>query len=305
MTSRPVNYAAYVNPEAAHGAMSGKRVTVPVLLMLVAGGFMATHLLARSSLDRLQQNVFDMAAPAIELVQRPLDAARAQLGALSEWAAVRHDNEALRAENEKLKEWYQAALMLQSENKALRELLNVDSEQAQKFVTTRVIADGSSTYAKSLVVEGGRGAGILKGQGVISHEGLLGRVIESGTRTARILLLQDINSRIPVLVEGSNARAILAGTNQSMPVLDHLAGDAKIAAGQRVITSGLGGLFPYGIPVGETVMQSDGHIAVALYAAPERTQHVQVVDYGIKPLLGDTSFSAASVESGADDAEPN
>ncbi len=305
MTSHHINYAAYVTPEGTNTGTLRKRISLPVLLMATAASLMAAHLLARPTLDRLQQDAFDMAAPAIELAQKPIDAMRARIGSLAEWAFLRQDNDALRAENEKLKEWYQAALMLQSENKALRDLLNVDSEQAKKFVTTRVIADGSSTYAKSLVVEGGRDAGILKGQGVISHEGLLGRVIEAGSRTARVLLLQDINSRIPVLVEGSNARAILAGTNQSMPTLDHLAADSKILNGQRVITSGLGGLFPYGIPVGEAVVQSDGSVSVALYASPERSQHVQVVDYGIKPLLGDTTFSAASVASEIDSTEPN
>lgn len=266
---------------------------------------MGAHLLARPSLDRLQQSVFDVASPVIDLAQKPLDALHDRFAALAEWATIRKDNDALRVENEKLKEWYQAALMLQSENKALRDLLNVDRQDAHNFITTRVIADGSSTYAKSLVIEGGRDAGVLKGQGVVSREGLLGRVIESGSRTARVLLLEDINSRIPVLVEGSNERAILAGTNGATPVLDHLAADNKIIGGQRVITSGLGGLFPFGIPVGETMVNADGSVGVHLYAAPERSQHVQVVDYGIKPLLSDPIFSSTAAASDADLFEPN
>lgn len=270
--------------------------------MVAAGALMGAHLLARPSLDRLQQSVFDVASPIIDMAQKPIDALHERFDVIARWAAIRKDNERLSAENEKLKEWYQAALMLQSENKALRDLLNVDSEQAKNFITTRVLADGTSTYAKSLVIEGGRDAGVVKGQGVVSREGLLGRVIESGTRTARVLLLQDINSRIPVLVEGANERAILAGTNGAEPTLDHLAADNKIAAGQRVITSGLGGLFPFGIPVGETVMNDDGSVGVHLYAAPERSQHVQVVDYGIKPLLADPIFSSTAA---ASDIEPN
>jgi rod shape-determining protein MreC len=268
--------------------------------MILAGALMSVHLLARPSLDRLQQSVFDIASPLIDLAQKPLDALETRIAAIGAWASIRDDNDALRAENEKLKEWYQAALMLQSENKALRDLLNVERDDAQSFVTTRVLADGSSTYAKSLVIEGGRDSGILKGQGVVSHEGLLGRIIETGSRTARVLLLQDINSRIPVLVEGSNERAILAGTNGAMPVLDHLASNHHVVPGQRVITSGLGGLFPFGIPVGETVANNDGSVGVQLYAAPERSQHVQVVDYGIKPLLSDPIFSSTAAASDLD-----
>lgn len=305
VTHNHINYAAYASADAGIAGSGRRRFTLPLLLMAGAAGLMMAHMAARPSLDHVQQALFDLAAPAIAAAQKPIDAVRDRVGSVAEWVALRHDNDSLRAENEKLKEWYQAALMLQSENKALRDLLNVDNPQAKNFITTRVIADASSTYAKSLVVEGGRASGVTKGQGVVSHEGLLGRVIEAGARTARVLLLQDINSRIPVLVEGSNARAILAGTNGAMPALDHLAADSKIAAGQRVITSGLGGLFPYGIPVGETVLNSDGSVSVALYAAPDRSQHVQVVDYGIKPLLGDSAFSAATAETGFDAAEPN
>lgn len=305
MTSHHINYAAYVSPEGVAGK-GRRRFSLPLVLMVAAGALMAAHVVARPTLDRLQQVVFDVAAPVISAAQKPIDEVQDRFDALAAWATIRHENEALKAENEKLKEWYQAALMLESENKALRDLLNVDSEQAEKFVTTRVIADGSSAYAKSLVIEGGRTSGIFKGQGVVSHEGLIGRVIESGSRTARVLLLQDINSRIPVLVEGSNERAILAGTNGTMPTLDHLALDHKVASGQRVVTSGLGGLFPFGLPVGETVVNVDGSVGVKLYATSDRSQHVQVVDYGIKPLLNDPTYSSsASVETDVDAFEPN
>lgn len=305
MTGNRINYASYASSEVAVPAGFRKRFSIPTILMTTAAVLMAAHVMARPSLDKLQQSVFDVASPVIDLAQKPISALQDRFAALGEWASVRDDNEALRAENEKLKEWYQAALMLQSENKALRGLLNVDKDQAHNFITTRVLADGSSTYAKSLVIEGGHNAGVMKGQGVVSREGLLGRVIESGSRTSRVLLLQDINSRIPVLVEGSDERAILAGTNTATPALDHLASDNKVQPGQRVITSGLGGLFPYGIPVGETVKNADGSVAVRLYATPERSQHVQVVDYGIKPLLGDPIFSSTAAASDIDSFEPN
>lgn len=275
-------------------------------LMAAALALMTAQTLARPAFNGFQQKVFDLAAPVLDYAERPLSELRAATEALSEWATLRDENVALRAENEKLKAWYQSALMLESENKALRDLLNVDDSQAHKFITTRVIADGSSTYAKSLVVESGREAGVSKGEGVVSREGLLGRVIEAGSRTARVLLLQDINSRIPVVVEGSNERAILAGTNGAMPVLAHLADGNAVRAGQRVVTSGLGGLFPYGIPVGETVANADGSVGVALYASPERAQHVQVVDYGIRPLLSDPTYSAsASAGNDLGSYEPN
>lgn len=305
LTRGQIHYTAYLSPDAAKVAASKRRPNLSFLLIAAAAGLMTAHMLAKPTFDSLQQRIFDVAAPVLDLTAKPLAAMQDGFSRVGSLFTVNEDNEALRAENEKLKEWYQAALMLQSENKALRDLLNVERDDAKNFITTRVIADGSNTYAKSLVVEGGRDAGVIKGQGVMSREGLIGRVIESGSRTARILLLQDINSRIPVLVEGSNDRAILAGTNGAQPMLDHLDEGNDIAEGQRVITSGLGGLFPYGIPVGVTKKNEDGTISVQLFAAPERSQHVQIVDYGIKPLLGDPIFNSASVSPDTDLSEPN
>lgn len=303
---KPSHYTAYLSTDAAKKAAAKKQSRVPVVLMVLAGMLMVAHVVARPTLDRAQQRVLDVLAPALQMAAHPLGIAQDKIQDVWALVAVQHENQSLRAENEKLKEWYQAALMLQSENEALRSLLNVEVPGAKTFVTARVIADGSTSYAKSLVVEGGRDAGIIKGQGVVSREGLIGRVLESGTRTSRVLLLQDINSRIPVLVEGANVRAILAGTNREMPVLNHLNSEQYVPDGERVITSGIGGLFPYGIPVGVTVRQADGTVGVQLYAAPSRSQHVQVVDYGIKPLLGDPIFnSAAAYDAASDGAEAN
>ncbi len=127
----------------------------------------------------------------------------------------------------------------------------------------------------------GENSNLTKGQGVLSHEGLIGRVIETGAETSRVLLMSDVNSRIPVTIEGTKDRAVLAGTNNGDPVLDHLPETHQITAGLRVVTSGHGGVFPYGVPVGETVMGDNGEIMVRPYADANRASHVQIVDYGV------------------------
>lgn len=305
MTNKNSSYAAYMASDFSLARAPKRSKHAPMVCAVLAGGLMLGHLMARPSLDAMQQAVVDFMAPAFVVAQAPLMGIHQKIEALYAWSTVKDENEALRVENERLKAWYQAALMLQSENKALRDLLNVDRHDAQSFITTRVIADGSSSYARSLVIEGGRNGGILKGQGVLSHDGLIGRVIEAGVKTSRVLLLQDINSRIPVLIEGTEEKAILAGTNGPRPILDHVAANNTIKSGQRIITSGLGGLFPYGIPVGETIVNGDGTISVALFADPEQSQHIQVVDYGMRPLIGDPSISAASADRPQDNLEAN
>jgi rod shape-determining protein MreC len=178
-------------------------------------------------------------------------------------------------------EWYQPAHRLESENKALRDLLNMKEDAALEFHSGAIIGDTQTQYSQTILVKIGQNDGIDKGQGALTHEGLIGRVIESGDTTSRILLLSDINSRIPVTVEGTQDRAILAGRNAGDPVLDHLPEDHGIMAGQKIITSGHGGVFPYGVPVGETYMTDNNEIAVRPFASADRSSHVQVVNYGL------------------------
>jgi len=177
----------------------------------------------------------------------------------------------------RLRDWYQTALSLQAENESLQKILNLKLEPQQGFVTARIIADSSSAFARSLLVLVGDADGVESGQAVLAGDGLIGRVIESGRKSARVLLLTDINSRIPVLIQGTNQRAIMAGKNTDLPGLVHLPPDIEIEAGARVITSGHGGLFPYGLPIGEIVRDGDGRLAVQPYADLDRVQMVRIV----------------------------
>lgn len=208
---------------------------------------------------------------------------------------MQETNEQLARENQRLMEWYQTANRLNAENKALRDLLKMEVDNAISFQGGQVISDPSTQYSHTILVRLGRDNGLEKGQGVLSHEGLIGRVIDTQSETSRVLLMSDINSRIPVTIDGGKDRAILAGTNNNHPILDHLPNNHGIAAGQKVITSGHGGVFPYGVPVGETYLTDDNQIAVRPYANPEHASYVQVVDYGVP--AGSTSRSVASSSS--------
>jgi len=205
---------------------------------------------------------------------------------------MQENNEMLAAENDRLMEWFQTANRLEAENKALRELLNMKEENAVQYHSAKVISDAAPQYSHTILVRMGAADGLTKGQGVLSFEGLIGRVIETGETTSRVLLLSDVNSRIPVTVEGTQDRAILAGTNNGDPVLDHLPENHGVYEGQKVITSGHGGIFPYGVPVGETYRTANGEIAVRPFANPNRANHVQIVDYGVP--AGSATRSVAS-----------
>src|SRR5262249_48700346 len=160
-------------------------------------------------------------------------------------------------ENERLLNWQQTALKLASENRRLRELLKLTPDPAATFITARVIASSGGAYVRSLMVRAGSANGVARGQAAVAGEGLVGRVSEVGSRAARVILVTDLNSRVPVVVEGSQQRAMLTGDNSERPFLRYLDTSAQLKVGDRVVTSGQGGVFPPGLPVG-VVASLDG-----------------------------------------------
>ena len=234
----------------------------------------------------------DQTVVITEVVSKPIATITEKIQSVKLLLDVQSNNEMLMAENKKLLEWYQTANRLDAENKALRDLLKMNADEAVSYKSAKVISDASTQYSHTILVRSGQSDGLNKGQGVLSQEGLIGRIIETGNNTSRILLMSDVNSRIPVTVEGTQDRAILAGTNNGDPVLDHLPETHSVKVGQKIITSGHGGIFPYGVPVGETYVDSDGNMAVRPFADPNRANYVQIVDYGVP--AGSTSRATAS-----------
>ncbi len=232
----------------------------------------------------VRAGIMDVFAPALGAVGRPIQYATSLVRDVSGLSGLQADNMRLAEENVRLREWYQTALQLEAENKSLRDLLHVKMEPAQRYVTARVLADSSSTFAKSLIVDAGKDDGVEKGQAVISGEGVIGRVVEAGRRSARVLLVTDINSHLPVLIEDSRQQAILEGQNDLPPVLTHFPYDIEITEGARIVTSGDGGIFPPGLPIGR-VAREGGVYRVALFVQFDRLVHVRIVDVADDPNL--------------------
>ncbi len=255
------------------------------VFVIVALSLFSLSALNPAALETTRTRTADMFAPLLAAVNQPFYQASEYVRAVSGIAELQTENIRLEQENMRLRDWYQTALSLQSENKSLQELLNIKLAPQHSYITARVIADSGNAFAKSLLVLAGSRDGVESGQAVLAGDGLIGRVIESGQKTARILLLSDINSRIPVLIQGTNQRAILAGNNDDLPGLLHLPPEIEIEAGVRVVTSGHGGLFPYGLPVGQVVRTEEGALAVRPYASIDRVHMIRIVNKDEDPYL--------------------
>ena len=259
------------------------------LLVLMSVGLLAVSTFHPQALSGLRMNAADAAAPVLNIVSAPLQKAAIFVRDVTGLAALQAENARLLEENTKLREWYQTALLLEAENKSLRELMNVKLDTPHTYITARILSDSTNTFAKSLLVSAGRVDGVQKGQAVIAADGLIGRVVEAGERSARVLLITDMNSRVPVLVEGSRQHAIFAGQNDQKGTLVHLPPESKVSKGARVVTSGVGGVFPVGLPVG-VVSDTRGEIVIEPFANFNRLMHVRIVNKPEDPNLRPGGF---------------
>jgi rod shape-determining protein MreC len=205
-----------------------------------------------------------------------------QVGELN---AIRAENAALRADNERLLHWQLVARRLEAENDALREALRLVPDPSERFLTARVIGDQGGAFVRSVLVNAGRREGIAVGQAALASTGLAGRVAQAGQRSARVLLVTDMNSRIPVMVGSERARAVLAGDNSKQPSLAYLSPRARVNPGDRVLTSGHGGVFPPGLPVGIVAAVREGVVRVQPYIDGDRLEFLRLVDYELPGIL--------------------
>jgi rod shape-determining protein MreC len=260
------------------------KLTLPVLIAASFGLMLlgkADALLA----ERLRMALADSLAPLYVMVSGPLHQAREAVADAGDLLTLRAENDRLRGENEKLRRWQSIALALDAENQRLKANLNWIPDPAPSFVTARVVADAGGVYARAVLLSVGPGHTVTRGQIALDERGLVGRVTEVGARTARVLLLTDINSRIPVTLEGSRARAILVGTNGLRPRLLYWPEGVTPAEGERVVTSAEANAFPANLPIGTVHYSANNVPEVEPLAQLDRLEIVRIFDYGLKNPL--------------------
>lgn len=262
------------------------------LLLIVASiGMIVLNRADPAFLERFRTGVTDTVTPILEVFSQPADAIDSIGDGLRNVTGLIEENERLRAEVKELRRWREQALVLKSENETFRAMLNHIPGEPSHYVSARVIADSGSAFVRSVVINGGDRHGIRKGQPAVNNEGLAGRIADVGERSARVLLITDLNSRIPVLLERTRDRAIMAGDNSTEPRLTYLPESVPLEDGDRVVTSGHGGVFPPGIPVGTVTdvrRTEDGQViaaAVKPFVNWNRLELVRVIDYDARGLV--------------------
>ncbi|HUI34485.1 MAG TPA: rod shape-determining protein MreC [Stellaceae bacterium] len=261
-----------------------QRTTLPILVLLSA----AIVMLGKADqliFDSVRTAVTDTVAPVLEAFSRPIAAVGSAIDSVQMFVNTYHANARLEAENARLLQWQQTALNLSADNQKLRTLLKAVPENSVSYVTARVIANSGGAYMRTLLINAGTEDHVARGQAAITGEGLVGRLTEVGNRAARVLLITDLNSRIPVMIESSHVNAVLAGDNSERPKLMYLTSPDAVKIGDRVVTSGEGGLFPPGLPVGVVSAIESGVPRIEPYVELSQVGYLLVVDYGLSRSL--------------------
>jgi rod shape-determining protein MreC len=188
-----------------------------------------------------------------------------------------NENRRLRQEISDLKAIRDENAALQNINRRYEALLNIRTEPPVRMVTARAVAESRGPFANSRLIDTGASKGVKVGNPVINEHGLIGRVVGASGGISRVLLLTDVSSRTPVLVDRTDARAILSGDGSDNPKLQYLRGKDAIHEGDRILTSGDGGMLPRGLPVGVAAKGLDGSWRVKLFSNDGSIDYVRVL----------------------------
>jgi rod shape-determining protein MreC len=255
-----------------------------------------------SVFKKARETALEAASPVLALFSGPIAWVQDRVGDFGDYFRVLEQNKALREENAALRQWEEEARSLRGVISALQELDAYEQPPEAKPINALVIGEANEAYAHSMIVNAGADDGVKRGYAAVDERGMIGRIVDVSSHAARILLLNDVQSRIPVFVEGSYVEGLLVGRSTSRPAISitMLADADKIAPGQRVITSGAGGVLPRGLTVGVIDRVNEKEALVDLSADYARTRMVRVLSYEFPQV--ETGAAADSEVKPADSA---
>jgi rod shape-determining protein MreC len=226
------------------------------------------------------RRVFDVAdKPVSGVLSEPSHWVRVVGGYFGDYLFAAQENHRLKQEVAELRQWRDVAMALQDTNRRYRAILGLKTDPPIPMVSGRVVLDSRGPFANTRLANIGSEAGVRVGNPVMSDRGLVGRVVGVASGASRVLLLTDIASRTPVLIARTDARAILLGDGGSNPRLAYLRGQDPVKEGDRILTSGDGGVFPRGLPVGTAAKGLDGQWRVRLDADSTAIDFIRVLEF--------------------------
>ncbi|MCH1470784.1 MAG: rod shape-determining protein MreC [Planktomarina sp.] len=260
------------------------RLMLGALIVMLLGLFLLWRI-DNPRIERLRMEITDRVIPNFSAVTAPVTAAVNILRSARSYTRIYQQNQELRRELQQMKAWKEAALQREQENARLLDLNNVRLDPKFTKITGVVLADSGSPFRQTVLLNVGRRDGIVDGWAAIDGIGLVGRIAGVGERTSRVILLTDTSSRIAVSIESNGQRAMIVGDNTSRPPLEFLEAPETVRPGDRVVTSGDGGVFPSGLLVGQVTQTQSGRLRVRLAADIQRLEFLRVLRHQPREII--------------------
>ncbi|MGB7317060.1 MAG: rod shape-determining protein MreC [Planktotalea sp.] len=235
--------------------------------------------------ERFRMAVIDRVVPNFDWVMIPVTASINLVRDFQSYQRIYEQNQELRRELQQMKSWKEAALQLEQENARLLDLNSVRLDPRLTHVTGVVMADSGSPFRQSVLLNVGQRDGVLDGWATMDGLGLVGRISGVGKNASRVILLTDTSSRIPAIIQPSGQNTIVVGDNTRSPPIDFIENPDLVRPGDRVVSSGDGGVFPAGLVIGQVAKDPGGRLRVRLSADYERLEFLRVLrNYGVERI---------------------
>lgn len=252
-----------------------------IVLFCIAFLFMLLNKSNNEILEQTASSANLIINPIIEVLVLPAKTLAQGYNYIRSLRKIDIENKKLKAEN--------SALIIENaknkaiivENKILSQMLNFIPPPEAAFISAKVIAEEGDPFAHALIVYIGKNPSVKKGQIAMGAKGVVGRVESVDGQYAKISLLNNLNSKIPIIMEETRTRGILSGENSFMPKIIFTPTNATIMVGETVATSGVGGIFPSGLPVGKVIKSDKKTIVVEPFNNLHNIEYIQIVNYNL------------------------
>ncbi|MCX7890046.1 MAG: rod shape-determining protein MreC [Rhodobacteraceae bacterium] len=254
--------------------------------------------------ERFRAAFTDAVVPNFDWALVPVTRFVAMIDDFQSYASLHEQNRQLREELKQMRAWKEAAVQLEQQNAKLLAQNDVRLDPKLTSVSGVVMADSGSPFRQSVLLNVGSRDGIVDGWATTDGLGLVGRIAGVGKTTSRVLLLTDASSRIPVTVQPSGQKAILSGDNTARPLIEFVEDADRVRAGDRIVSSGDGGVFPAGLLVGQVAVDTDGRLRAILAADYERLDFLRILRSRPPETVPDAGDLVAPVREAPGDGTP-
>lgn len=277
--------------------MRGPSTLVRVVIATIVSVVLMTADHKAAHLESVRAALSTVVYPLQYAVHLPIRAGAWIAENLSSRGDLIAENERLKVERLRLQARLEKLATLEAENRRLRSLLDSSVKTAEKVLVAELLSVDMNPFSRRIVLNKGRRDGVYSGQSLVDSQGVMGQVVSAGPFSSTALLITDPSHALPVQVHRTGLRAVATGSGAADSVtLSHIPNNADIRVGDLLVTSGLGGRFPHGYPVGRvTRVQRDSgqpfaQVDVEPSARLERNREVLLIWFQGRGVLLDSTF---------------